>query len=236
MARARIRHTPGGGTKIDTLYYDAEQVVGSERDEEGLERDRVIQKKVTIDLYMTKAFETDTTKPTPAATRDIAFKLHCQETGDETYGTDISVMMKDIRSKLDVRFRIEWKPWFLVRIDPTRIYDGIGSGLALSWEDIHRGVAYDGSVLMRRYNRHAEIFSNRWIVKTWPENFIERGRMIAAIEATEENRLLLENAKDQVDVLRSRLVELLGPQLIMETLQALASGRSLLGYKPDQGD
>jgi hypothetical protein len=59
-----------------------------------------------------------------------------------------------------------------------RIYDGVGSGLALSWENIHRGVAYDGSVLMRRYNRHAEIFSNRWIVKTWPENFIERGRMI----------------------------------------------------------
>ncbi len=59
--------------------------------------------------------------------------------------------------------------------------------------------------------------------------------MIAAIEATEENRLLLENAKDQVDVLRGKLVELLGPQLIMETLHALASGRSLLGYKPDQG-
>jgi hypothetical protein len=233
MARARVRNTPGGGSKIDTLFYDAEQVVGTESDDEGGKRDKVIQKKVEIDLYMQKAFVTDTSKPTPASTRDIGFRLKCEETGDEVFGSDISVMIKDMRSKLDHRFRITWKRWFLVRIDPVRVFSAIGSGLELKWEDIERGEAYDGSILMRKYNSYADVNSSKWVVSTWPENFIERGKMIAAIEATEENEALLNNARVQVDVLRNKLVELLGPKMIMETLHRLASGGSFIGYAAD---
>jgi hypothetical protein len=233
MARARVRNTPGGGSKIDTLYYDAEQVVGTETDEEGGSRDRVIQKKVEIDLYMQKAFVTDTSKPTPASTKDIGLRLKCEETGDEVFGTDISVMIKDMRSKLDHRYRITWKRWFLVRIDPVRVHHASGSGLELTWEDIERGEAYDGSILMRKYNSYADVNSSKWVVSTWPENFIERGKMIAAIEATLENEALLNNARVQVDVLRNKLVELLGPKMIMETLHRLASGGSFIGYDPD---
>jgi hypothetical protein len=233
MARARIRNTPGGGTKIDTLYYDAEQVVGTEHDEEGFSRDTLIQKKVQIDLYMQKAFVTDTSKPTPASTKDIGFKLKCEETGDEVFGSDISVMIKDMRSKLDHRYRITWKRWFLVRIDPVRVHRATGSGLELSWEDIERGEAYDGSILMRKFNAYADVNSSHWIVSTWPENFIERGKMIAAIEATEENEALLNTARTQVDVLRNKLVELLGPKLIMETLHRLAAGGTFIGHTPE---
>jgi hypothetical protein len=236
MARARVRNTPGGGTKIDTLFYDAEQVVGTERDEEGSSRDKVIQKKIAIDLYMQKAFVTDTSKPTPASTKDIGFRLKCEETGDEVFGCDISVMIKDIRSKLDHRFRIAWKRWFLVRIDPVRVYDASGSGLELKWEDIERGEAYDGSILMRKYNSYADVNASKWVVSTWPENFVERGKMIAAIEATEENEALLNNARVQVDVLRNKLVELLGPKLIMETLHRLAAGGTFIGYDSKNGD
>lgn len=235
MARARVRNTPGGGSKIDTLYYDAEQIVGNEADDEGFKRDKVIQKKVEIDLYMQKAFVTDTSKPTPASTKDIGFRLKCEETGDEVFGSDISVMIKDMRSKLDHRFRITWKRWFLVRIDPVRVHRASGSGLELSWEDIERGEAYDGSILMRKYNAYADVNSSHWIVSKWPENFIERGKMIAAIEATEENEALLNTARVQVDVLRNKLVELLGPKLIMETLHRLAAGGSFIGYDPKNG-
>ncbi|MBY3432809.1 hypothetical protein HFN89_01290 [Rhizobium laguerreae] len=232
MARARVRNSPGGGSKIDTLYYDAEQVVGSESDGNGGTCDKVIQKKIAIDLYMQKAFVTDTSKPTPAATKDIGFRMKCEETKDEVFGSDISAMIKEMRSKLDHRFRITWKRWFLVRINPARVFTGIGSGLELSWENIERGEAYDGSILMRRYNAYADVNSSHWIVTTWPENFVERGKMIAAIEATAENEALLDNARVQVDILRNKLVELLGPHLIMETLQRLASGGTFIGYDP----
>ncbi|MNY72663.1 hypothetical protein D3C86_2112720 [compost metagenome] len=57
--------------------------------------------------------------------------------------------------------------------------------------------------------------------------------MIAAIEATEENEALLNTAKIQVDVLRNKLVELLGPKLIMETLHRLAAGGTFIGHNPD---
>lgn len=231
MAKARISQSPGKGSKIDTFHYDIKQVTEEEasisEDEEG-SQERVINRKVAIDLYLVKQFNVDPELPPPAAVTDVSLRLHCAETNDEVIGTDLSAMLKDMRAKLDVRFRIEWKRWFLVRIDPARAYSGDGEGLLLSWEEIQRGVAYDGSVLQRRYQGYGGLHANKWKVSTWPKNFIEKGRMLAAIEATKENERALELAKEQISELRELLVQRVGPKLIEQTLNALTGGSNFL--------
>lgn len=229
MAKARISQSPGQGVKVDTFYFDIEQVVGQEADdEEGNVKDRVLQRKVTFDLYMVKKFDGNTDLPPPSAVTEVSFRFFCSETKDEVFGSDVSVMLKEMRSKLDERFRISWKRWFLVKIDPVRIYEGSGSGLTISWEDIERGEAYDGSILMRRWDRYAQLHSSHWKVSTWPENFIEKNKMLAAIPATPENLAALELARDQIDELRRVLVERVGPKFIEQTLRTLMGGGNFL--------
>ena len=81
---------------------------------------------------------------------------------------------------------------------------------------------------MRRFDRYAQLHSNHWKVSTWPENFIEKNRMLAAIEATPENQAALELARDQIDQLRRVLVERVGPKFIEQTLRTLTGGGNFL--------
>jgi hypothetical protein len=236
MAKAKIRQSPGHGVKVDTFHFDVQQVVGETSDEEGHTKDRILQRKVSFDLFMVKKFDENADLPPPAAVTDVSFRLFCDETKDEVFGSDVSVMLKEMRSKLDTRFRIIWKKWFLVRIDPARIYDGSGSGLTISWEDIQRGEAYDGSILMRRYDPYASLHASKWKVSTWPESFVEKNKMLAAIEATPENERNLEKARDQIDELRRMLVERVGPKFIEQTLRTLSGGGNfLLDYHSEGG-
>jgi hypothetical protein len=229
VPKARITHSPGQGSKVDTFHFDIQQVVGDEADsEEGGMKNRLLQRKVSFDLYMVKKFEERTDLPPPAAVTDVSFRFFCAESKDEVFGSDVSVMLKEMRSKLDEKYRISWKPWFLVKIDPAHLYEGSGTGLAISWEDIERGEAYDGSVLMRRWDRYAALHSSKWKVSTWPKNFIEKNKMLAAIEATPENRTALELARDQIDELRRKLVERVGPKFIEQTLRTLTGGGNFL--------
>lgn len=228
MARAKIRQSPGHGSKIDTFHFDIEQVVGEDQHADGQPINRTLQRKVQFDLYMVKKFDENTDLPPPAAVTDVSFRFICDETKDEVFGSDVSVMLKEMRSKLDARFKITWKRWFLVKIEPAKAFSADGSGLTLSWEEIERGVAYDGSVLMRRYQSWASLHSSKWKVSTWPENFIEKNRMLAAIEANEANEQALNKAKDQIDELRRMLVARVGPKMIEETLRTLTGGGNFL--------
>ncbi len=158
----------------------------------------------------------------------MGFGLYCDEANLKEFGTDINVVLASIRSKLDHRFKIDWKPWLLVKIVRPRFSDGIGSGLELTWEDIQRGVAFDGTVLMRRYNRYHDVFSSIWTVSVWPETVRENGRLIAMIEATDANVAALEKAAKQIDALRELLVERVAPAFIEETLRNISGGGSLL--------
>lgn len=139
VAKARITQSPGQGSEIDTFHFDIQQVVGEEQGDDGDAKQKLLNRKVTFDLFMVKKFDQSTDLPPPAAVTDVSFRFLCAETKDEVFGSDVSVMLKEMRSKLDKRFRISWKPWFLVRIDPARVYDSSGSGLTISWEDIERG-------------------------------------------------------------------------------------------------
>jgi len=182
MARAKPSRSNGMGTKVDTLWYDIEQLVGEDapRDEDdGRDLRKVVNRKVAIDLYISKKFNTMDDRPAPAETIDLAFTLHCPEVDIKVFGSDVSVMLKDMRGQLDHRFKIRWVNYFIVRVSPGRDFNGgLGSGLMFSYNTIERGVALDGSVLMRRLNRWGGLHSNAFVIEPWPKDVRESGRLV----------------------------------------------------------
>lgn len=222
MARAKPSQSSGLGTKVDTLWYDVEQLVGEDNtseEDEGRDLRKVVNRKVSIDLYMSKKFNTMDDRPAPAETIDLAFTLHCAELDIKVRGSDIGVMLKDMRGQLDHRFKIKWVNYFIVRVSPARNYDGgLGSGLMFSYDTIERGVALDGSVLMRRFNRWGGLHSNAYVIEPWPKDVRENGRLVATIIATDETRERLEKMQEKIDLLRKAIAAMVTPARLEETL------------------
>ena len=54
MARKRTQSS-GNGLKVDTICYDIEQIVGEALDEDASDRRKVVNRKVEIDLYLSKS-------------------------------------------------------------------------------------------------------------------------------------------------------------------------------------
>ena len=131
-------------------------------------------------------------------------------------------MLKDMRSRLDQRYKIEWKQYFLVRIQPERVYMGSGTAMSFSYETVERGVALDGSVLMRRFNRHSSLHSSMWIVEPWPKEIRENGMLVATIVGTPENERRLELFREKIDQLRKALAAMVTPERLEQTLVAAA--------------
>lgn len=220
---AKANRTPGDGKKIDTVYYDVRQVVPNPDKDE----DRKIYRKVAIDIYMLKKFDTSPEAPAPAATTAIGFKVRCEEANIEMAGSDIDACLKYVRSKLDEIHSIKWEPWLLVRVTPERPVRGIGAGLSLSWDDVERGVTFDGSVLMKRFNSYAE-WGKRWQVEPWPRTLKEAGKIVAVIPATEANKDALNIFMNKINDLRVALAALVAPDKIEETLSQIANSQLAL--------
>ena len=104
---APIRRSPGHGKKIDTLHYDLVSPA------DGAKR------TVEMHLFMSKSFNGE--EP-PYETTGLSFTLRCPEAGIDVSGTDANILVSVMRSRLDRAFAIEWKPWFIVKIDPSRPY------------------------------------------------------------------------------------------------------------------
>ena len=217
MAKAKIRTSPGRGKKFDTVFYDVDHLVGDDSDGD---QERAIR-KVAIDLYLEKRFDTRDAPP-PAQTLGVGVSAVCEETGDSEFGTDLQAVLSAIRARLDARFAIKWERWLLVKVDPTRSYEGSGDGLQLSWKDIQRGVTFEGEVLMRSYNVHGE-WHNRWVVEPWPKVVKEQGRIVAAIPATEANEKALEVFAQKIAEMRKALAALVAPDEIERTLAQIAA-------------
>lgn len=236
MARAKPTKSTGYGQKVDTLYYDIEQMVGEEGDDEGFDRRKVVNRKIAIDLFMTKSFSRKVDAPPPAETIDLGLTLVCPETGDIVHGFDCQVILKAMRAKLDHRFAIKWESWYLVRIDRARIYGrGMGTGLEFSYNTIERGIALDGSVLMRRYNEHHGTHQSVYVVEPWPKQIKEKGKVVATIVASDENTMKLETFQSKIDELRKFLAELVTPERLEQTLLS-AAGDQFLALSHDDLD
>lgn len=235
MARAKPSKSSGHGVKVDTIWYDIEQLTGVDVDEDGNDRRRVVNRKVQIDVYLNKQFATTEGVPAPAATVGLGLTMVCDETGDVSRGFDSREVIKDLRAKLDHRFAIKWENWYYVKIDRARIYQGMGTGLEFSYDTIERGVALDGSVLMRRYNRSHGPHQSAWIVEPWPKQVKDNGRVVATIVASAENTSKLETFQSKIDELRKFLAELVTPERLEQTLMAAASDQFLaLSHEDDE--
>lgn len=208
--------SPGLGKKIDTLFYDVTEVD---------DKDRPIIKKVVIDVYFQKKFEGDGENK---ETVGVWFKAICEAEKISGEGTDLDIVLKYVRSKLDAVFKIKWENWLIVTVKPVSTYgEGIGGGLSLTWRAIERGTTRDGEALMRVYNAH-ENWPYRWEIKPWPKEIKENGKVVATIPETKENLAALEAFRDNIDEMRKRLAAFVAPEKIQETLSAIIAGNPML--------
>lgn len=235
MAKSPLRKSPGKGVLVDTWIYDAEYSVtvdgdaGVDESDDGEtkgERSERKTRKVEVELRLIKDFSQASAKP-PYATTGVKFTLTCHDVDLSIEGTDVEAMRKAMWEKLDAKYRIDWKRWFLVRVDRASDYDGLGTGLTFGYSWIERGVAYDGSVLMRRHSRYS---GYKQEITAWPEQFKEKnGRTLACIEATPENEKALDEFSRRIDEMRRQLAEFVKPNAIQETLSSIARHMELAG-------
>lgn len=211
MARGQLSRSPGNGKKIATFPFDVEQEVDG----------KVVTKKVEINAYMQSRYKEDSEPPKMVTATQ--FYLECE--GEQEYGTDLNACLKAMRGKVDRKYRIQWQKWLLVRVSPSRIHTGMGTGCELSWTDIERGETLDGSVLMREYNTYGD-FNNRWKISPWPDVYKDArtGKTVACVPATPENEAALEQFAQKLRELTKTLSEFVAPDRIEETLAMIAGG------------
>jgi len=217
MSRGKVSKSPGDGVEVDTWYYDAVYAVDQD-DGEGQQK---VTKKVEVKLRLIKSFTGD--KP-PFATTAVKFKLVCKDIGLSIEGTDIEALRTAMWEKLDAKYKIAWKTWLLVKIEPSRPYEGIGSGLTFSYSHVDRGEAFDGSVLLRELPWG----SRDYRVRPWPQEYKDKnGKTLACIPATEENIEALTEFTRQIDAMRRKLAEFVKPDQILKTLADINKAMAL---------
>ncbi|WNL50762.1 hypothetical protein RPALISO_175 [Ruegeria phage RpAliso] len=210
MARGQISRSPGKGKKIATFPFDVEQEADG----------KIITRKVEIEAYMQSKYA-ETSEP-PKMVTATQFYLTCE--GAEEFGTDLNACLQAMRGKLDLKYKIKWERWLLVRVSPSRIHGGIGAGVELSWSEIERGVTLDGDVLMREYNVYGD-WNNKWKISPWPEVYKDRnGKTVACVAATDENERALGQFAKKLRELTKTLSEFVAPDNIEDTLRAITNG------------
>jgi hypothetical protein len=215
------------GKLIDTWYYEYK---GIPSDQEGGEPS-VQPIKVPIYLRLNKKLNTDTAPP--MSVREVSFELECKQPEFRFRGPNIEALRARMWAELDPHFAVKWENWFLVQIRRERTYDGaMGTGFTFSYKQIQKGIAWDGTELMREYHR----FGREEQITPWPEVFRDnRGDIIACIEATDEHEKALENFSNSIDELRRKLAGFLKPEIILQTLLG-GSGMSLLPTPPAEAE
>lgn len=177
------------------------------------------ERKIPIEVRLLKRYEEGTL---PRAVKSVEFRVVSKELGLSVIGSDIEVLRQVVWSKLEKEFKIRWEPWYIVQIAPASSYRGeIETGFSLSQSTVFRGVAKDGSVLLREYDRSRNL--GHWKYRSWPEEYHdERGNLLACIPATEANEQALDDFRDRINELKKRLARLVNPQHIENTLRDLS--------------
>lgn len=231
------RFTPG--KLIDTWIYEVkdvtqekiEYVPDKDRDGDDAEdkyktvKERVVNRKVTIEIRMEKTVVNSDAPPHPLD--KVKLVATVKELDIKIQGTDLEAIRAAIWANLDERFAIKWERYFLVEVGRERIYSGIGTGLNVSYTDVYKGTTHDGKVLMRIWRYRDEK------IEPWPGSFKnDRGRVIACIPATDTNEAALKEFCARIDLLREKLADFLKPENIELTLANLNALRLLPPPEP----
>jgi len=189
---------------------------------------KVVDKIVECELRLLKVFDTEESGA-DRTVRGVSFRLHCANPAFTLRGTDIELMRKAMWDFLDESFKVKWEPYLLISIVPETLYKGISNGFCFGYERIERGVAHDGTLLMRVWGR-----GNRggYEVREWPGVFKDRdGRLQACVPETDANEKALKEFIEMISQLRERLAAFFRPDTILQTLANLGS-LQMLGADP----
>ncbi len=176
---------------------------------------KVVNKHVTVNVYMVKRTEQSEEPPHPLNTATLL--IRCNELNIKIEGTDIVAMKDAMWSMLDKKFEIQWERYYQVQVNKSRVYGGDGTGLEIVYDDVYKGTTWNGKHLLKRWRGH------EYRIDVWPGAFKdENGKVMACIPATEENRVALKEFCARVDVLRGMLADFLRPDVIAENLARLS--------------
>lgn len=214
-------HWKYNGVEDDlSAHLKGEDSGGPEENEGEDKRPKLVaEKAVALEVRMLKSMVDG---PLPRAEKAVEFVVINKDLGIRLIGSDIEVLRKAAWAKLEKQFEIKWEEWYLVTIASAGFsYRGIEVGFTLAQQSIHRGVAHDGSVLMREYERGRT--SSPWRYKAWPGVYQDNGgTVIACIKATEANDKAMNEFRARIRELQKRLSELVKPENIMQTLANLS--------------
>ncbi|AQH05842.1 hypothetical protein A9R05_43345 (plasmid) [Burkholderia sp. KK1] len=216
MARGKIGRSKG--KVVDTWYYEYQGLTTDEGASDDVDASKRVQGvKVEIRLVLHKEFESSD-KP-PLATKSVSFAVECDNPDFTLHGSDIEALRAAMWSKLDKHYAVKWENFYLVQILRSHHWEGIGTGLAFSYKHIERGTAWDGTLLLRKYEH-----GRGSTIQPWPGEFRDKhGDVMACIPETKENTQALQEFAARIDALRGVLANFLRPESIMKTLHNLNS-------------
>lgn len=224
----------GKGTLVDTLHY---RFVGLEIEGGRLTAEadeqvdpascRVASKTVPVEVRLIKHFNREAEGSNRPVDR-VEFALSCKNPEFRIKGPDIEILRRAVWDHLDSELRVHWEHYYLVQVEPEIVYRGRGCGMSFIYRNVERGVAHDGTLLLREYRGHEHV------ITAWPGEFRdERNKLMACIPATDANTAALEEFAKMIDEMRKRLAQFFRPEQIMRTLQNLGALKMLESGAPE---
>lgn len=195
---------------------------------------RMEERKIAVELFLEK--ETNEGRLPPHPLDKVKFIARCHER--KTYGlyfdiegTEIESVRAQAWSLLDERFEIKWHEYYKVYLNPARIYVGQGEGLDFYFDEVWKGITWEGKELLKEWSRSHD---SHYKISPWPGKFMDRnGDVIACIPRNDMTEAALKEFAAKIAKMREVLKKFLTPETIMATLTSM-SGLKLLEASTEQ--
>lgn len=207
------------GKLVDTWVYAYRGLEQPQEAGEDTPRKKLVtDQRVQLNVYLIKE-QTPLSSP-PHLTAGVHFRVECDNPKVHLTGTDIELLRKEAFALCDDRFKTTWTPYYLVEVRPEHPFRGQGAGLSFGYRQIEKGIAWDGTELLKDRDWNARSYEYK--IEAWPGDFTNQaGKVIACIPKTAENDAALEEFSRRIGKLRENIAALLEPKVILETLAHL---------------
>lgn len=230
--------------KVDTWYFNLQDVLDkqvqkkpdpdAEDDEPQFETvQRMEERKIAVELFLEK--ETEEAKTPPHPLEKVKFIAKCREPqyklDIEIEGTEIESLRAAVWAEMDARFEIKWHEYYKVYLDRSRIYVGQGEGFDFYFDEVWKGITWEGKELLKEWSRSRD---EHYKITPWPGKFTDRnGNVIACIPRNDMTEAALKEFAGKIEKMREVLKQYLTPESIMATLTNM-SGLKLLEASTEQ--
>lgn len=200
-------------------YRGPEQPEPEDDDPHDPKKKLITDQRVELRVYIVK--EQKALNEPPHLTSAVKFRVECDNPKFHIFGTDLELLRKDGFARCDDRFKTQWTPYYLVEVRPDHPYQGLGAGLCFSYRQIEKGIAWDGTELLKDRDWNARRYEDK--IEAWPGDFTDKqGKVVACIPKTPANDAALEEFTRRIVKLRENIGGLLEPKVIMQTLTHLS--------------